>query len=181
MEITQETRREGYNRALSAITPRQALIISALRTGPMTAAEVADKLGFGDLNVAVREKGGLIGLGYIKPWRAESPAIGRGVQCHDSPEAMSFCQNCPLEECAPSLCGNPYLPGTNGFGERRVRPGRLDPDEIRRLIATGCSANETARILGAHRSTIYYWIKKLGIQAPKDGWSTLQKARVYGT
>ena len=147
----------------------------------MTAAEVADKLGFGDLNVAVREKGGLTGLGYIKPWRAESPAIGRGVQCHDSPEAMSFCQNCPLEECAPSLCGNPYLPGTNGFGERRVRPGRLDPDEIRRLIATGCSANETARILGAHRSTIYYWIKKLGIQAPKDGWSTLQKARVYGT
>lgn len=34
MGITQETRREGYNRALSAITPRQALIISALRTGP---------------------------------------------------------------------------------------------------------------------------------------------------
>ena len=55
MEITQETRREGYNRALSAITPRQALIISALRTGPMTAAEVADKLGFGDLN-AVRPR-----------------------------------------------------------------------------------------------------------------------------
>lgn len=55
MGITQETRREGYNRALSAITPRQALIISALRTGPMTAAEVADKLGFGDLN-AVRPR-----------------------------------------------------------------------------------------------------------------------------
>jgi hypothetical protein len=131
--------------------------------------------------VAVREKGGLIGLRYTKPGRAESPAIGRGVQCYDSPEAMSFCQNCPLEECAPSLCGNPYLPGTIGFGERRGRPGRLDPDEIRRLIATGCSANETARILGAHRSTISYWIKKLGIQAPKDGWSTLRKARVYGT
>ena len=55
MGITQETRREGYNRALSVITPRQALIISALRTGPMTAAEVADKLGFGDLN-AVRPR-----------------------------------------------------------------------------------------------------------------------------
>ena len=45
--ITQQTRREGYNRALSTITPRQALIISA--------AEVADKLGFGDLN-AVRPR-----------------------------------------------------------------------------------------------------------------------------
>lgn len=89
--------------------------------------------------VAVREKGGLIGLGYTKPGRAESPAIGSG------------------------------------------RPGRLDPDEIRRLIATGCSANETARILGAHRSTISYWIKKLEIQAPKDGWSTMRKAREYGT
>lgn len=43
--ITQQTRKE----------PRQALIISALRTGPMTAAEVADKLGFGDLN-AVRPR-----------------------------------------------------------------------------------------------------------------------------
>lgn len=53
--ITQQTRRDGYNRALSTITPRQALIISALRTGPMTAAEVADKLGFGDLN-AVRPR-----------------------------------------------------------------------------------------------------------------------------
>lgn len=53
--ITQQTRREGYNRALSTITPRQALIISALRTGPMTAAEVADKLGFGYLN-AVRPR-----------------------------------------------------------------------------------------------------------------------------
>lgn len=55
IRITRGTRREGYNRALSTITPRQALIISALRTGPMTAAEVADKLGFGDLN-AVRPR-----------------------------------------------------------------------------------------------------------------------------
>lgn len=54
--ITQQTRKEGYNRALSTITPRQALIISALRTGPMTAAEVADKLGFGDLNAVYELK-----------------------------------------------------------------------------------------------------------------------------
>lgn len=53
--IKRGARREGYNRALSTIRPRQALIISALRTGPMTAAEVADKLGFGDLN-AVRPR-----------------------------------------------------------------------------------------------------------------------------
>lgn len=130
--------------------------------------------------VAAREKAGLSGLRYTKPGRAERPAIGRGVQCYDSPEAMAFCQKCPLQECTPSMFGNPYLPDASGFGERRGRPGKLDPDEILRLISTGCSANETARILGAHRSTISYWVKKLGIPVPKDGWSTLRKAREYG-
>ena len=53
--ITQQKRRGSVKKSVTASTPRQALIISALRTGPMTAAEVADKLGFGDLN-AVRPR-----------------------------------------------------------------------------------------------------------------------------
>ena len=55
MRITTETRAEGLTHARARLTPRMTLIIGALRDGPKTAAEVADKLGFRELN-AVRPR-----------------------------------------------------------------------------------------------------------------------------
>lgn len=55
MSVTRETRAEGLAHARAHLTPRMMLIIGALRDGPKTAAEVADKLGFRDLN-AVRPR-----------------------------------------------------------------------------------------------------------------------------
>lgn len=66
MGITQETRREGYNHALKTLSPRMALIISALRAGPMTAAEVADKLGFSDLNAVKPRLHEMLGMGVVR-------------------------------------------------------------------------------------------------------------------
>ena len=50
MSILAETRAAGLCEARRKLTPRQTMIIEALRGGPMTAPEVADKLGFSDLN-----------------------------------------------------------------------------------------------------------------------------------
>lgn len=55
MSVTAETRAEGLSHARARLTPRMTLIIGALRDGPKTAAEVADSLGFRDLN-AVRPR-----------------------------------------------------------------------------------------------------------------------------
>ena len=55
MSVTAETRAEGLSHARARLTPRMTLIIGALRDGPKTAAEVADALGFRDLN-AVRPR-----------------------------------------------------------------------------------------------------------------------------
>ena len=55
MNITEETRAEGLSHARARLTPRMTLIIGALRDGPKTASEVADSLGFRDLN-AVRPR-----------------------------------------------------------------------------------------------------------------------------
>lgn len=55
MNITAETRADGLAHARAHLTPRMLLIIGTLRDGPKTAAEVADKLGFRDMN-AVRPR-----------------------------------------------------------------------------------------------------------------------------
>lgn len=66
MGITQETRREGHNYALENLSPRMVLIISALRDGPMTAPEVADRLGFSDLNAVKPRLHELMNMGVVK-------------------------------------------------------------------------------------------------------------------
>lgn len=66
MSITAETRREGYHYALAHMTPRQALIISVLREGPATASEVADALGFGDLNAVKPRLNELLKMGVVR-------------------------------------------------------------------------------------------------------------------
>ena len=66
MSITRETRAEGLCEARRRLTPRQALIISALREGPMTAAEVADKLGFSDLNAVKPRLHELLEAGIVQ-------------------------------------------------------------------------------------------------------------------
>lgn len=48
--ITYETRRESYRRMKSRISPRQQKILSIMGTGEMTAREIADALGYRDLN-----------------------------------------------------------------------------------------------------------------------------------
>lgn len=63
MTTTEETRLEGLTHARLRLTPRAMLILGALREGPMTAAEIADKLGFSDLNA-------------VKPRLHELKAVG---------------------------------------------------------------------------------------------------------
>lgn len=64
--ITQETRREGLNHIRKKLTPRMLLIIGALREGPMNAAELADKLGFSDLNAVKPRLHELLGMGIVR-------------------------------------------------------------------------------------------------------------------
>lgn len=66
MTVTDETRREGLNCARKRLTPRALLIIGALRSGPMTAAEIADKLGFSDLNAVKPRLHELKAMGIVR-------------------------------------------------------------------------------------------------------------------
>lgn len=66
MTITQETRREGLNHVRKHLTPRAMLILGALREGPMTAAEIADKLGFSDLNAVKPRLHELKAMGIVR-------------------------------------------------------------------------------------------------------------------
>ena len=72
MSITEETRREGLQAVSARISPRHALIIAALRSGPKTAPELAEWLGFSDLNsvkprITELKKAGLVGVVGKRP------------------------------------------------------------------------------------------------------------------
>ncbi len=66
MTTTEETRLEGLTHARLRLTPRAMLIIGALRDGPMTAAEVAEKLGFSDLNAVKPRLHELKAMGVLR-------------------------------------------------------------------------------------------------------------------
>ena len=66
MTITETTRREGLNHARKRLTPRAMLIIGELRSGPMTAAELAEKLGFSDLNAVKPRLHELKSMGIVR-------------------------------------------------------------------------------------------------------------------
>lgn len=66
MTIRSEARRDGFNYAPRRIAPRQALIISVLREGPATASEVADALGFADLNAVKPRLHELLKMGVVR-------------------------------------------------------------------------------------------------------------------
>jgi len=66
MTTTEETRLEGLTHARLHLTPRAMLILGALREGPMTAAELAEKLGFSDLNAVKPRLNELKGMGAVR-------------------------------------------------------------------------------------------------------------------
>ncbi len=66
MTTTEETRLEGLTHARLRLTPRAMLILGALREGPMTAAEIADKLGFSDLNAVKPRLHELKAMGIVR-------------------------------------------------------------------------------------------------------------------
>jgi predicted ArsR family transcriptional regulator len=66
MSIAKEVRLEAYRSMWPKITARQALVVSALENEPMNACEIADKLGFSDLNSVKPRLNELLKAGAIK-------------------------------------------------------------------------------------------------------------------
>jgi transposase-like protein len=52
--------------------------------------------------------------------------------------------------------------------ERNAPNGKVDPQELRTLVQGGASIQEMAEALGVGRTTIRYWLRKLGLETQRS-------------
>lgn len=94
----------------------------------------------------------------IKPW-SESKSEFRAEPIHygDCPEAITAC----LTYTRPS-CGGDCFRRMEATGPSEAVKKRVDPKKVIELYRTGISLQSVAKELHISRSTVKYWLEKMG-------------------
>ena len=101
-----------------------------------------------------------------RPWQSIYAGNAQTEQVHtgDCQAAVDICLSCKRANC-PGDCAE-RARATQSVSVSREKKG-VDPARVAELRKSGMSLDDIAEELGITRSSVKYWVRKLGVQAPK--------------